>query len=707
MKDRTVVIIASLSLLNLPNAAVDAAQQPGEPEVCAGGAGEGCSNYSRAAAPVVAPMFMPLPPGQVEPAGWLRDWAVTMRNGITGHLDERNPVYSNGWKGVGINWTCGNADGTGWPLEQSAYWLDGAIRLGYILHDQALIDRIRARLDPIVDGVNSAKEGTSFIYWKPDYKPQGFDNWAHSQMGRALVALYQGSGEKKVLDALAKVYSAYSSDLGPIDFADVRGICNLDAMMETYSYTGDKRILERANAALGRPDVKSLIRNWSEGRVDCGHMVITYENIRIPAVMYSWTGDAVQLKATEGAFQWLDKNHMMPYGLASGEESAAGVGAGRKTEACNIPAMLHSANWMYRITGDGAWGDRMEKAFFNAGPAPLARDCSTAAYYQAPNRIKLGHIPVESQNPGNGGISFGPLAASHVLCCIGAVNRIMPYFMANMWMATGDGGLAATLYGPCTVNAKAGEGTKVKITCNTDYPFNESISMKIEPEKKAEFPIYLRMPVWCKTAEVEVNGRRIKAEPVDGRKGFVRISRKWRKGDVVTLKLPMTVSVARGTEGPYPEQVRGYFGQINGDMFKPRALPYASVHYGPLLFCLPIPDKNENTPDEGARWQYALNLRSEQAVGMKVERMPMPKQWNWPLVAPLSLTVPACSFDWKPDINHALPEKPIVADKPDSIRLIPYGCAKFQVSMLPVTEHTWEGKKGEDRIKETEFRIQE
>ena len=32
-------------------------------------------------------------------------------------------------------------DGTGWPLEQCAYWLDGAIRLGFVLHDEALIQQ--------------------------------------------------------------------------------------------------------------------------------------------------------------------------------------------------------------------------------------------------------------------------------------------------------------------------------------------------------------------------------------------------------------------------------------------------------------------------------------------------------------------------------------------------------------------------------------
>jgi hypothetical protein len=632
-----------------------------------------------------------LPLGAVEPSGWLRDWAVAARQGITGHLDERNPVFHDGWKGVPIRWTNANADGTGWPLEQSAYWLDGAVRLGLILHDETLIRKIRARLDPVVAGVHRADFGTTFVYWKKGWKPQGFDSWAHSQMGRTLVALYSGTGDKRVLDALVKVYADYPEDMDGLGFDGVSGLCNLDAMMETYTYSGDRRILARATAAINRPDVRQTIQAWTAGKVRFGHMVITYENIRLPAVMYPWTGEAAQLQATRGAFRWLDENHMLPYGLASGEEYAAGVGAARKTETCNIPAMLLSSAWMYRIEGDGAWGDRMEKAFLNAGPAPLARDFQTAAYYQTPNRIRLGEMPMESPCPGDHGIAFGPLACDKVLCCIGASNRILPYYLANMWMATGDDGLAATLYGPCTVHALAGPRVPVKVVCATDYPFNESVRMTVEPDKNVEFPLYLRLPGWCAAPVVAVNGQPIKLETAPAKRGFVRINRTWRHGDTVTLNTPMRVSIVRGLEGAYPRVLRGYFHQIPSSLFSKRALPYASVNCGPLLFALPIPDKDPNTPADGAKWQYALDLNPSDAAGIRVERTAMPAHWDWPLASPVSLKVPVRSFAWKPTIAQALPDAPVAGDASETVRLVPYGCTKFHISMFPVTPHAWEG----------------
>jgi len=63
------------------------------------------SNYPRAAEPIIKPVLVALPPGAGEPAGWLRDWALAARDGITGHLDERHATFRDGWKGVRINST--------------------------------------------------------------------------------------------------------------------------------------------------------------------------------------------------------------------------------------------------------------------------------------------------------------------------------------------------------------------------------------------------------------------------------------------------------------------------------------------------------------------------------------------------------------------------------------------------------------------------
>ncbi len=654
-------------------------------------AGATVVNHARPFEPTVKPTLLPLRPGDVEPTGWLRDWAQAARQGITGHLDEWHPTFASGWKGVPIKAPGAKPDGTGWPIEQSAYWLDGALRLGLVLHDEALIRKIRARLDSVVDGVNRAPFGTSFIYWKPASKPEGFDSWAHSQMGRALVALYDGTRDPRVLEALVKVYADYPTNMGTLQLGGaVSGLCNLDAMLETYSFSGDRRILERALQAMAQPEIAKDLVAWKTGRLAPGHMVILYENIRLPGLVYSWSAERNHLQATLGAFKWLDDYHLLPYGVASGEEFASGIGAFRKTETCDVTAMLLSASWMYRIQGEGDWGDRMERAFFNAGAAPVARDYRTMCYYQSPNRLRSDSLPCEQPHaPGPSNTRFTPLGCSNVLCCVGALNRIIPHYIIHMWMATRDNGLAATLYGPCTVSALAGAGVPVKVSTSTDYPFGTAIRLRLEPAKAVSFPLYLRIPGWCKSPQLTVNGSPVAVAP-DAR-GFARITRTWAKGDRVELELPMAPKVIRGFETEFPSANRKYYSFEPAEVFQARRLPYASVLYGPQLFSLPISDLDPNTPAPDAKWQYALDTDAARSDGgITVERQPMPARWDWPLDAPIVLKAPARAFDWKPTDAQALPEKPVTGTASETVRLVPYGCTKFRISMFPVTLRAWQ-----------------
>jgi len=109
--------------------------------------------------------FITLPPGAVGARGWLRDWAADALNGITGHLDEYSNTYGEAWKGHAFEARGVQPDGTGWPLEQCSYWLDGAVRLAWIMQDKALMEKVRHRLDTVVAGVREG--GATLIYWRP------------------------------------------------------------------------------------------------------------------------------------------------------------------------------------------------------------------------------------------------------------------------------------------------------------------------------------------------------------------------------------------------------------------------------------------------------------------------------------------------------------------------------------------------------------
>lgn len=632
----------------------------------------------------VKPAFLPLPAGAVQVDGWLKDWATTARNGITGHLDEYSKTYGEAWKGYGFEARGAEKDGTGWPLEQSSYWLDGAVRLAWILDDEVLKAKVRQRLDMVVNGVLNG--GESFVYWRPKSVLNArFNSWAHSHMGRALVAYYQATADPRVLEALVRVYR----DFTPPDtsYEGVIGAVNADPMIDTFVLSGDSSVLAHALGHTSTATYRDIRARWGKGDVTPGHGVIFYENLRLPALFYPWTGNRADLDATLGALDWHDRTQLLPIGVSSAEEYHAGIGGTRDVETCDVAASMWTYLSLLRITGDGDYSDRIEKVFFNAGPAPVDRDFKAMCYYQSPNRYSESNPGEEPENPGAQSHRFTRIG-HEVLCCVGNLNRVIPNFAMHMWMATLDNGLAATLYGPSAVRATVAGGVQARIEEQTNYPFEETIRLRVTPSEPARFPLYLRIPGWCHQPEVRINGRVARLSVLRGR--FLRIDRKWHANDQVVLRFPMQPVVAQGRETPYP-QIPYFAGSRPLSRVKTIDGPWANVNYGPLLFALPIRDVTPNQAAPEAQFQFALDVTPERARReIRVVRTSMPETWEWGLESPLQLAVRVREFDWRPTELQPLPPKPVRGGAPREVLLVPYGCTKFRVSMFPVTEAAWQ-----------------
>ena len=649
--------------------------------VCAGVNADVAATSRSATGYVVPEAFTPFGPGAVRPEGWLRDWAVAAAEGITGHLDERSPVYGMGWKAVDFKGLNVGPEGTGWPLEQCSYWLDGLVRLAYILDDPELKAKVRARLDPVVDGALTGSR--SFIHWRPmSQLDRRFDNWAHSHMGRALVAYYQATGDPRILDALVRVYETYPLPHPDAHFMDVCGSVNLDPMLETYRLSGNAAVLQHALAYAADPEFDKLVDAYLGDQRPTGHTVIFYENIRVPALVYPFTGEERYLRATRHELAKAEREYLLPIGLVSGEEHLAGRGSTRNVETCNVAAGAWTLNWLLRITGERAYADQLEQVFFNAGPAPVARDWQTMSYYQSPNRLEMGRIAEPPSAPGGWGSYQFQAIGHHILCCVGNVNRVIPNYIMHMWMQSADGGLAALLYGPSTLTTEVA-GIPVRLTCETKYPFEETLSISVDPARLARFPLHLRIPAWCNQPSLRVNGGDVPVEVNEH--GFVVLERSWRKGDRIELRLPMHPSVIEGRENDYPDDLP-YFSK-NRPLATVRGIhnPWAGVLYGPLLFALPVRDVTADQPAPGVDWNYALDVAPEDAEAkIEVLRSPMREPWNWPLEGPLVLRVPARQFDWDPTNLQPLPAQPVQGGEPCRIDLVPYGTTKFRISMFPV-----------------------
>ena len=646
----------------------------------------------------ITPRFVPLEVGEIRPEGWLRDWAEFAAKGVTGHLDEYEDVFRLAWKGVPIKAPGVGPEGTGWPLEQCSYWLDGAVKLAYILNDSALIQKTSERLDRVVNGVLGGAD--NFIYWKPDAINTEFNVWAHSLMGRSLVSYYQATHDPKILKALDKVYSGltlrlpdeHQSESVSQSMEHMRASTNVDAMSETYVMTGDTAILRHLKEFGNNQSMTISEKTWLESdpqkpvsEDQSVHGVTYYEAIKVPAIASMWSGDKNGMTAAGHILKWGEKLNLLPFGVCSSEEYLAGKGAFRNTETCNVPTSMWSLSWLLRLSGTSTWADKIEQIFFNAGPAPVTRDFKMLCYYQSPNRLDAGKLPTNPHISGPAGLVFTPYGAP-TLCCAGNVNNTIPDYIQNMCMESMDGGLAFTLYGPCRIE-KSMKGRKLSIQCRTEYPFDDKISILVGSDGAISMPVYLRIPNWCSHYSVKVNGKAVKGKP---EAGFVEIFRTWKNRDRIDLVFPMKVKVTVGKETPYPNVK--YFASTKQASDRTVRNPFECVTYGPLLYALPIRDINANKKDPEAKYNYALDIPSGIAkTGIKIVKTPMKnKIWDWGLeAAPVKLIVRAKEFNWNPTEMQPLPEKSVKGAQTVSLQLVPYGCTKFRVSMFPVTERAW------------------
>src|SRR5688572_8605821 len=279
------------------------------------------------------------------------------------------------------------------------------------------------------------------------------------------------------------------------------------------------------------------------------HNVNVPQAMKFPAVSWQRTGDANERTAIDAADAHLMREHGLSVGLQSGTEFLAGRSPAQGIEFCSIVEQMLSDETVVRVFGDGRYADRLEQIAYNALPAAWSRDLRALRYYTLPNHViakRGGHG--FGQNYDNGAV-YGP--RSGFACCCFNVHQGWPKFVQNSWAATSDNGLAVIAYAPTTVTANVGEADAegldrtptATIVEETSYPFSDEVRFKFTLSRPTKFPFSLRTPGWCNGAAATVNGQAVRAVKPGA---FGKITREWKTGDVVVLKLPMTLRVRRG-----------------------------------------------------------------------------------------------------------------------------------------------------------------
>ena len=479
--------------------------------------------------------FQSLPITSIAPEGWLRLFLENQRDGLTGHLDTTGwPFDSGGWEGNEPGKGPHASDDFLWAAyEHTGYWFDGMVRCGHLLNDDFLIQKAGRAIEHVI--TNPSENGY--------LGPENMDElWPRAVFFRALMAEYSASGDKRILEALRRHYLEGTT----VDqyVGGLRNICNLEEICWLYGNTGDERLLEYAQEAYSRhtqvkvPDSPETL--LSDAKSD-RHGVIYSEIMKLPTILYMYTGERRLLEATINGYRKVDRDHMLVDGVPSCNEGYAGKGPRVSHETCVVSDYPWGVGYVLLATGEAEWADKIERACFNAGIGVVSKDFKAYQYFSGPNQVILTRNSSHNDYS-KSRMSFRP--SQECECCAGNINRFMPNYVSRMWLSDGDGGLVAALYGPSSVRANVGrDGQPVTVTQHTDYPFSETIEFEVRTNGSAQFPLWLRIPGWCSQASVSVNGRQMELSAEPGT--FVKLEREFKDLDRVTLSLPMSLKLSR------------------------------------------------------------------------------------------------------------------------------------------------------------------
>jgi len=360
----------------------------------------------------------------------------------------------------------------------------------------------------------------------------------HEEIELALAKLARATGDRKHLD-LAKY------------FVDERGA-------EPHYY--DTESQERGDKPRPRHRYDEIQAHLPvrEQRTIEGHAVRACYLFAGATDVAAETGDAGLFEAVKKVWENATTRRMYVTGgvgsTRHGERFTADYDLPNLTayaETCAAIALAFWAKRMLEIEGEARYADVMERALYNGIASGVSLDGERFFYVN----------PLESAGDHHRQEWFG------CACCPPNIARLYAS-LGHYAYSVGDGEAYVHLYAQGSASFMAGEmkDTRVSLDVKTAYPWKEKIAIKVSPEDAVEFALALRLPGWCRKPAVKLNGKPVSVRKAE--KGYLTLSRKWKKGDKVDLTLPMPVERVEAHPG-----VRADAGRV-------------ALRRGPVVYCL-------------------------------------------------------------------------------------------------------------------------
>ena len=413
-------------------------------------------------------------------------------------------------------------------------------------------EKFKARADYIVNQLLECqqKKGTGYIGAIPDgdrifdevaagdIHSQGFDlngGWVpwytEHKVLAGLIDAYTYTGNqdaKKVAAAFGDWIDTKFKNLSEAQFQKMldceHGGMN-EALANLYAITGEKKYL----ALSYRFHHKKVLDPLAAQKDELGGV---HANTQIPKVIgsardYELTGNKEDHVLSKFFWDAVVNHHSYVIGGNSNYEHFSQPDklseelSSNTTETCNSYNMLKLTKHLYKLDPSSSYMDYYEKVLYNHILASQNSEDGMVLYY----------LPLKA-----GGKKIFGTPEDSFWCCTGTGMENHAKYGEDIYFKDPKGGLYVNLFIPSRLDW-AEKGFVIK----QESQFPESSKVVFTVEKgNVSTPFHIRVPDWASGASLAVNGKIVDGELRSGT--YFTIDRKWKKGDVITYIMPMSLN---------------------------------------------------------------------------------------------------------------------------------------------------------------------
>lgn len=510
-----------------------------------------------------------------------------------------------------------------------------------------------AYIDTLIEKIAAAQEPDGYLYTARTIDPSSPHAWAGKErwekerelshelynaghLYEAAAAHYYATGKKSLLNIALKNADLVCAVFGPGKKHVAPGHQIIEmGLVKLYRITGKKEYLETAKDFIeerGRfngYDAKNK-DPWKNGAYWQDHKPVVEQEEAIghavrACYLYAGVADVAALTGDEKLLQSIDKiwgNMVRQKFYVSGGIGAVAGGerfgdnyelpnSTAYNETCAAIANVYWNHRMFLLHGDAKYMDVLEKSLYNGVLSGIGLDGKSFFYSNAMQvKHSFHHRSLELSRAGWFDCS----------CCPTNLVRLLPSVPGYMY-AQKAADVYVNLFAASTTQLTV-NGKSLTIVQENNYPWDGALKFTVSPKSAIDFTMRIRIPGWAQNAvlpsdlynfvhsqdnkiEIKINGQNMQYEM---QKGYAVLSRKWKKGDVVEVLLPMDVKQVKANE-----KLKDNEGKI-------------AVLRGPLVYCAEWMDNGGKTSNillpVGASFQ--IEAKPELLNGITVVKTNVP-----------------------------------------------------------------------------------